>query len=99
MYVHQQGTHHRFRPGDRAAARRRVGLPAAANVLLWVGRMVPVKGLEVLIDACARLRNRGHNFHLVLAGDGPLRAAVADDCHRRGLSAMVSLPGELLSLG
>jgi glycosyltransferase involved in cell wall biosynthesis len=57
--------------------------------------MVPVKGLEVLIDACARLRDSGREFRLVLAGDGPLRGAVADDCHRRGLPANVSFSGEL----
>jgi len=95
VHVHRQGTHGRFRPGDRVAARRALGLPADANVLLWVGRMVPVKGLEVLIDACARVRNAGRDFRLILAGNGPLRAAVADDCERRGLSANVCFPGEL----
>jgi glycosyltransferase involved in cell wall biosynthesis len=95
VYVHRQGTHRRFQPGDRAAARRRIGLSADANVLLWVGRMVPVKGLEVLIDACARVRNAGRDFRLILAGDGPLRAAVFEDCQRRGLSSNVSFPGEL----
>jgi teichuronic acid biosynthesis glycosyltransferase TuaC len=95
VHIHRQGTHRWFRPGDRAAARRGIGLPEAANVLLWVGRMVPVKGLEVLTDACARLRSIGRDFHLILAGDGPLRGAVADECHRRGLSANVSFRGEL----
>jgi glycosyltransferase involved in cell wall biosynthesis len=95
VHVHCQGTHRRFRPGDRTAARRRLGMPATGTVLLWVGRMVPVKGLDVLVDACARLRAAGLDFRLVLAGDGPLHGAVADDCRRRGLSATVSFPGEL----
>ena len=96
VHVHHQGLdHRRFRPGDRAAARRRLGLPVHGDLLLWVGRMVPVKGLEVLIDACAHLRAQGRDFRVVLAGDGPVRKAAMSDCHRRGLDGVVSFPGEL----
>ena len=45
-------------------------------VLLWVGRMVPVKGLDVLLNACASLRDRGLEFRLCLVGDGPLKATL-----------------------
>ena len=30
--------------------------------------MVPVKGLDVLLQACAQLRADGHSFHLYLVG-------------------------------
>jgi glycosyltransferase involved in cell wall biosynthesis/peptidoglycan/xylan/chitin deacetylase (PgdA/CDA1 family) len=83
----------RFMPGDRLEARRRLGLPAAKPILLWVGRMVPVKGLDVLLQACTMLRDRGVDFHLHLVGDGPLRPALEAERQRRGLAEVVSFAG------
>ncbi|GAA3156078.1 D-inositol-3-phosphate glycosyltransferase [Blastococcus jejuensis] len=45
----------RFAPGDRAAARRAVSVPADALVLLFVGRIQPLKAPDVLLHAAARL--------------------------------------------
>jgi D-inositol-3-phosphate glycosyltransferase len=44
-----------FRPGPAAAARQRLGLPAGASVLLFVGRIQPLKAPDVLLRAVARL--------------------------------------------
>ena len=44
-----------FRPGSAAASRRRLGLPADAVVLLFVGRIQPLKAPDVLMRAVARL--------------------------------------------
>jgi D-inositol-3-phosphate glycosyltransferase len=45
----------RFRPGDRAAARRAVGMPQDAVVLLFVGRIQPLKAPDVLLHAAAEM--------------------------------------------
>lgn len=45
----------RFAPGDRTAARRAVGVPGDALVLLFVGRIQPLKAPDVLLHAAARL--------------------------------------------
>jgi D-inositol-3-phosphate glycosyltransferase len=45
----------RFRPGDRAAARRALGLPADAVVLLFVGRIQPLKAPDLLLATAARM--------------------------------------------
>ena len=44
-----------FTPGDPAAARTRLGLPADALMLLFVGRIQPLKAPDVLLRAAARL--------------------------------------------
>ena len=44
-----------FSPGDRRAARAAVGLPLDAKVLLFVGRIQPLKAPEVLVKAGAEL--------------------------------------------
>src|SRR5690606_953869 len=48
-----------FRPvADRAAVRRELGLPADAVVLLFAGRIQPLKGPDVLVRAVAELLRR-----------------------------------------
>jgi len=47
-----------FTPGDGAAARARVGLPRNAHVLLFVGRIQPLKAPDVLLRAAAVLLAR-----------------------------------------
>ena len=42
-----------FAPGDQAQARRAVGLPPDTPVLLFAGRIQPLKGLEVAVRALA----------------------------------------------
>ena len=41
---------------------------------LSTGRLIPFKGFEVLIDACAQLQDRALNFACEIIGHGPLRA-------------------------
>ncbi|MEI5671711.1 D-inositol-3-phosphate glycosyltransferase [Nocardioides sp. CCNWLW212] len=47
-----------FRPLDRAATRAELGLPADADVLLFAGRIQPLKGPDVLLRAVAVLLER-----------------------------------------
>ena len=82
-----------FSPGDRLEARRRLGIPAEARVLLWVGRLVSVKGIDVLLNACSTLRGRGVGFRLYLIGEGPLRRSLESESSNRDLSDVVSFVG------
>ncbi|MGY1707926.1 D-inositol-3-phosphate glycosyltransferase [Geodermatophilus sp. SYSU D00758] len=45
----------RFSPGDRAAARRELGVPRDAVVLLFVGRIQPLKAPDLLLETAARM--------------------------------------------
>jgi D-inositol-3-phosphate glycosyltransferase len=45
----------RFTPGDRAAARRALGVPADAVVLTFVGRIQPLKAPDLLLTTAARM--------------------------------------------
>jgi glycosyltransferase involved in cell wall biosynthesis len=82
-----------FHPGDRREARLRLNLPPEGRVILYVGWMVPVKGVEVLIDACALLLADGLDFRLCLAGDGPLREALLARAAKAGLENRVTFAG------
>ncbi|MGO4372066.1 glycosyltransferase family 4 protein, partial [Paenibacillus sp. MCAF20] len=41
--------------------------------LITVCRLVPAKGLDILLKACAELKRRGNPFVLHIIGDGPIR--------------------------
>lgn len=87
-----------FSPGDRSAARRALGLPPAAAIVLAVGRLDPVKGLDLLVAAMPFLRersSRGVQLHLI--GEGPARASIERLVRERGLREQVVLHGELSS--
>ncbi len=63
-----------FRPGTSAAARAALGLEEGP-LLLYVGRIAPIKGLATLLDAVARLSARIHGLRLLVVGgeaDEPL---------------------------
>jgi D-inositol-3-phosphate glycosyltransferase len=63
-----------FRPGSQTEARAALDLPPRP-VVLYVGRIAPVKGLDTLLDAVARLRDRGRALQLLIVGgdaDEPL---------------------------
>jgi glycosyltransferase involved in cell wall biosynthesis len=85
----------RFSPGDRLAARIRLGLDPAAPTLLWVGRMVPVKGLDILLEAFAQSHPGAAGSALCLVGDGPLRHALAARARALGISDRVRFAGNV----
>jgi D-inositol-3-phosphate glycosyltransferase len=61
-----------FRPGDRRAARIKLGLPLDEDVVAFVGRIQPLKGPDVLLRAAAKLPR----VHIVVAG-GPSGSGLA----------------------
>ena len=86
----------RFRPGDRLLARQKLGIAVPARVIVWVGRMVSVKGLDILLRACLRLRTRDVDYHLYLIGDGPLRSELTAQTEVGGLFKHVTFLGPKL---
>jgi D-inositol-3-phosphate glycosyltransferase len=60
-----------FGPGHRPQARRALGLPLSGRLLLFVGRIQPLKRADVAIETLAELCERGGEpYRLVVVG-GP----------------------------
>lgn len=78
-----------------AAVFHDTGSGQRAGDLLFVGRLVPAKGLDVLVDALARLKALGRPRHLSIAGGGPAQAAVEAQVERLGLTDSVTWLGVL----
>lgn len=67
------------------ALRRELALPAAAAVIGFVGRLVPIKGPDVFLDAFAEVeRGAVRPVHAVVIGDGPERGRL--EAHARALA-------------
>jgi teichuronic acid biosynthesis glycosyltransferase TuaC len=65
----------------RAEARAAVGLPPDRTVVLFVGRLVQLKGITAFVDALLAL---GRPFLGVVLGEGPLAGYRADDARTSG---------------
>lgn len=75
---------------ERAALRREWGVPDNALVVGSVGRLVAVKNYALLLRAVA---SGAPEVHLVLAGEGPERAALTAQAAALGIAARVHLLG------
>jgi glycosyltransferase involved in cell wall biosynthesis len=60
-----------FHLADRSVARAQLGVEDEAELVLFVGRLDPQKGIVELLTAFASLVNRRPNLRLVYIGDGP----------------------------
>ena len=68
--------------------------PTGPIRFLSTGRLVPFKGFDVLIDACALLQNRGLNFACEIIGDGPLRGDLEARVAHQNLQERIHFAGE-----
>ena len=86
--------HAMFVPGDREAAKARLGL-AGTPVLLFVGRLQPLKGADTAIEALARLVEWGRldraDARLVIVGGASGVAGAAEPARLAELAAHFGL--------
>ena len=92
-----------FADVDRSAARSRLraelGIDEGCPVVGIVGRMVPVKNHELLIDAMALLRDRMNPApHLIVVGSGERESALRSYGHHKGLEDVVHWLGWRMDL-
>lgn len=97
---------HVFDPERATCLRDSWGIDADATVLGFLGRIAPVKRVDVLLDAVRRLREDERPDQLVLAGDGAslpeIRATVEGDPwlreHARLIGTIDDAPAFLASI-
>ena len=77
----------------RAAARARLGLPRDAFVVAGVGRLVPIKGFDVLVDALPAVAALVPSTRVLLIGDGEEREALEARAERLGVSERLRITG------
>jgi D-inositol-3-phosphate glycosyltransferase len=83
-----------FRPGSAAAARRRLGLPPDAAVLVFAGRIQPLKGPDIVLRAVASLLSSSPGLAdrlVVVFVGGPSGSEVGAPGRLDGLAAALGI--------
>ena len=85
-----------FHPIDRAVARQGCQVSDDAVVLLWSGRLEPVKNPRLLLYAASQWKKHwGNRLQVLIAGDGAMRSELASLHSRLGLVDCVRFEGNL----
>ncbi len=77
----------------RSAIRSEIGVLASDQLVLYVGRLQPVKGVEYGIRAFAKALSMNSNLHLALAGEGEQRAELVNLVTELNIQEKVSFLG------
>ena len=93
----------RFRPAspdEKAALRKALQLPAESGIVVYTGRLLRGKGLEVLLAAFARVSAESPDVRLVLVGSGAGQMLSAEEelkaqAERLGLAGRVVFTGRV----
>ncbi len=84
----------RFR-GERASARRELGISPEALVLLFVHRLSRRKGIDLIPAIAAEVTKKSRNAIFLIVGDGPEREKLKAEIRSRKLEDRVRLVGEI----
>jgi glycosyltransferase involved in cell wall biosynthesis len=80
-------------PGDGGGLKKQFALPPDSIVCVGIGRLVPQKGFDILIEAFAQIASRVPELHCLILGTGEDREKLAEQIRAAGLDARVRLLG------
>jgi len=84
-----------FCPRDKIPLQQELGLPPQTPILLYVGSLIPRKGLQVLIDAIPLMKAAKERLLLVLVGEGEDRLKLEEKSGHLGLTQRIRFVGAL----
>lgn len=82
-----------FHPGDRQAARARLQVAADAELIVFVGSLLPLKGVRELLEATAALASKRPKLRVVCIGVGPLKEELKQRAAQPDLADRVRFTG------
>jgi len=82
----------KFHPRDKAECRRALRLNADRKIILFIGNLAEVKGVEYLVQAFKKLSTY-QDTELLIVGDGPLRSKLEALTEELGIKGRVLFKG------
>lgn len=90
---------------ERFRAELKKALPVAADlrsryhlehrkVILYVGRLVPLKNIPLILKTFSKLQNQEPDARLLLVGDGPSLEALQEECRQLDITSRVIFAGK-----
>lgn len=70
-------------------------LPKKTLQIVFIGRLIPLKGPLVLLDICEELKRQNIDFFCTIIGDGELLSDVQQKIHEKKLGENIAIKGEL----
>jgi glycosyltransferase involved in cell wall biosynthesis len=85
-----------FAKASGSAVRRKYGIKDNEVVLSYVGRVLPVHGGDLFLEACGRLAKKGLAFRVMIVGDGLQRPELEKQCEDLGIKDRVIFTGNVV---
>lgn len=84
-------------PIETAVIKRKHNIPSDdVPVFLYSGRMIWYKNIQLILDACVKLKNDGKNFKLIMLGFGADENAIKRYIRKSGLKDHIIWTGKIL---
>ena len=81
---------------DIALIKRKHNIPNNIPLFIYTGRMIWYKNIELILDACAMLKNEGKDFRLIMLGFGADENAIKKKIRKCGIADNVIWTGKIL---
>jgi glycosyltransferase involved in cell wall biosynthesis len=85
-----------FHPGHQDESRQRLKLQQTGKLILFVGNLQKVKGIDKLLDACGLLYQQGVQFHAAIIGQGELRRSLEEQVAHLACRDAIRFYGSML---
>lgn len=81
---------------DIAMIKRKHSVPENVPILLYCGRMIWYKNIQLILDACAKLKRDSKDFRLIMLGFGADEGAIKRYIAKAGIKDRVIWTGQIL---
>lgn len=79
-----------FKPMDKEECRKKMGLPLNKKIILFIGNLVPVKGVDFLVEAFYKVSDTIKDLILVIVGDGHKKQTLWEKTKKLGLEKRIN---------
>ena len=84
----------KFSPEMKQQLRQKLGIPANTPIIAYLGLLTDYQGVPHLIEAAARLKQAGENFHFLIMGY-PNVARYQAVAHKEGVADCITFTGKV----